>query len=148
MVSLKAVCLGRNVRKRLGDQIILQLVTEYQRGNTTITLMERYGLSKTAVLKILRDNDVTMRRQPPTGRQVSEAARLRESGMSIARVAEQIRLPRESIRRALLNSGVNRREQNTRSQQGVEVFVTLPLFHYIDTTCGVNIFPQTLHVVY
>jgi len=99
----------RNVRRRLGDEVIQQLASEYEAGDTTLVLMERYGLSKTAVLKVLRDNDVVIRRQPLTQEQVSEAIRLYTSGSSLARVASQMSLPSESIRRALDSAGVKRR---------------------------------------
>jgi hypothetical protein len=51
----------RDVRRRLGDEKIEQLVAEYRAGSSTIQLMKRYEISKSSVLKLLADNGVEMR---------------------------------------------------------------------------------------
>jgi Mor family transcriptional regulator len=52
-----------------------QLVADYKAGVHTPELVTKYVLSKTSVLKILRDNHVTIRRQSMTPEQISAATR-------------------------------------------------------------------------
>ena len=72
--------------------------------------MERYGLSKTAVLKILRDNGVKMRRQALTQEQLGVARRRYElDGWPITNVATDIGASYETTRLALIHAGVQMR---------------------------------------
>jgi len=47
-----------------------------------------------------------MRRRPLTEEQIKQATTVYESGNSLAAVAAQLALPQESLRRALIRSGV------------------------------------------
>ena len=66
-------------------------------------------ISKAGILKLLSVAVVSMRRQPLTPVQVSEAAELYRSGLSLAKASAQLVLPHESIRRALVSAGVEMR---------------------------------------
>jgi len=101
----------RNVTRRLGLGTINQLVAEYVGGIETTDLTVKYGLSKTSVLKLLDSNGVSMRRQPLTEEQVTDASVLYESGKSLTAIVEQLDLPRESIRRALIDAGITMRRR-------------------------------------
>jgi DNA-binding transcriptional regulator LsrR (DeoR family) len=96
----------RNIARRLGHDKIDRLVTEYQEGRTTIELMGRYGLSKASVIHLLEANGVALRRQRLSEHQAAEAAWLYKQGHSLSAITEQLQLPRESIRRALVDAGV------------------------------------------
>lgn len=76
--------------------------------------MDRYNLSKTAVLKVLRDNGVKLRRQPLTTEQVDKAKRLYESGLTIAKVADCLDASYETTRLALIHAGVQMRARGGR----------------------------------
>ena len=79
--------------------------------------MAEHDVSKKGVLKLLADAGVSMRRQPLAVEQVNEAAELYQSGLSLAKVSEQMSLPHESIRRALVEAGVQmRRRGGSKSQ--------------------------------
>jgi Mor family transcriptional regulator len=104
----------RNIKRRLGRELIAELVAAYESGVTTIELMQRYDLSKTSVLKLLREAGVTLRRQPMTSNQVEHAQQLYESGNSLATVAEKVQMPTESVRRSLLEHGVQMRPRQGR----------------------------------
>ncbi|GAH43722.1 unnamed protein product, partial [marine sediment metagenome] len=49
---------------------------------------------------------MVVRRQPLTPEQVSEAARLYESGLSLSQVAAQLRVNQETMRVAIIAAGV------------------------------------------
>jgi transposase-like protein len=52
-----------------------------------------------------------MRRQPLKKKQVTEAGDLYRSGLSLAKVSKAMGLPHESVRRALLEVGVQMRSR-------------------------------------
>jgi hypothetical protein len=71
--------------------------------------METYTLSKTSVLKLLKANGVTMRRQPLTDEQLQQTAKLYNTGRSLAAIESELNIPKESIRRALIEEGIKLR---------------------------------------
>jgi hypothetical protein len=86
-----------------------QLVADYKAGVHTPELVKKYRLSKTSVLKILRDNHVTIRRQSMTPEQIAAAIQHYEDGKSLSATAREIGMPKQSVRNALLKAGVRLR---------------------------------------
>ena len=79
---------------------------------TTITLMNKYELSKTSVIHLLEANGVVLRRQGLGEQQVTEIKHLYEhEHLSLTAITERLDLPRESIRRALIDAGVQMRSR-------------------------------------
>lgn len=66
-------------------------------------------MAKSTVLRILRENNVVVRRQPLSGKQLTEAKRLYKSGLSLSEVAEQMSINQETMRVAIINAGVELR---------------------------------------
>lgn len=95
---------------RLGDADRAAVVARYEVGETSSTLAADYGVAKSTILGILRANNVVVRRQPLRADQVSEAARMYESGQSLSQVAAQLNVNQETMRVAILNAGVVLRE--------------------------------------
>lgn len=54
----------------------------------------------------LREKRVVVRREPLESSQVSEAARLYKSGMSLSQVADELKLNQGTMRVAILKAGV------------------------------------------
>lgn len=92
--------------KRLNDDARAQVVARYSAGETTTVLAKDYDVAKSTIIGILRANNVVVRRQPMTADQVSEAARLYESGLSLSQVAEALGVNQETMRVAIINVGV------------------------------------------
>ena len=103
----------RDLSRRLGQATIDRLVADYQSGTPTTQLMTTYQLSKTAVLKLLKDAGIVMRRRPMTEEQVNEAVELYRSGRSLATLSSELELPRESLRRAIIEVGVQMRPRGS-----------------------------------
>jgi hypothetical protein len=101
----------RNVRARLGRDQIERLVANYV---TTTQLIEEYGISKTAVLALLRSGDVELRRQPLEADEIAAATQMYESGAALATIQQRLKLPRETVRRALIAAGVRMRSRGGR----------------------------------
>lgn len=105
----KVQVLPRDIRRRLGQAKIDDLVARYRSGVPTTQLMKDFDLSKTAVLKLLKEAGITMRRQPLTEEQVREAVMLYGSGLPISKTAECLNASYEATRLALIAFGVRMR---------------------------------------
>lgn len=80
----------RNLRRRLSRRVVAEIVSRYEAGDNTPALAQDYGIAKSALLQLLRNEGVTLRKQCITLREAKQAARLYESGLSITEVVEQI----------------------------------------------------------
>ncbi len=85
------------------------MIERYEAGETSTALAEAYGVAKSTILGILRANSVVVRRQPLTPEQVSEAARMYESGLSLSEAAERLSVNQETMRVAIIAAGTNLR---------------------------------------
>ena len=94
---------------RLGDEARAAVIERYEAGETTTALAQAYGVAKSTILGILRANSVVVRRQPLTGEQVSEAARLYNSGLSLSQVAARLEVNQETMRVAIVAAGATLR---------------------------------------
>jgi len=91
---------------RLQASAKADIVARYEAGETSTALAAEYGVAKSTVLNLLRSAGVAVRRQPLTPQQVSEAARLYDSGLSLSQVAERLSVNQETMRMALKSAGI------------------------------------------
>ncbi|HWH26276.1 MAG TPA: hypothetical protein VNT53_06490 [Pseudolysinimonas sp.] len=91
---------------RLSDDSRAAVATRYSAGETSTALAAEFNVAKSTILSILRDNNIVVRRQPLTAKQVREAARLYKSGLSLSQVAEAVKVNQETMRAAIIASGV------------------------------------------
>lgn len=82
------------------------MIARYSAGETTTLLAEEFDVAKSTILGILRANNVVVRRQPLTPEQVVEAGRLYQAGLSLSQVAERLSVNQETMRVAIIASGV------------------------------------------
>lgn len=94
---------------RLSDEARSIVIARYAEGESTTLLAEEFGVAKSTILGILRANNVVVRRQPLTAMQVAEAARLYESGLSLSQVAEHLQVNQETMRVAIIKTGITMR---------------------------------------
>ncbi|TYL51156.1 hypothetical protein [Agromyces mariniharenae] len=95
---------------RLSDESRARVAQRYEAGETTTQLAKDYRVAKSTIIGILRANNVVVRRQPLTPEQVSEAARLYESGLSLSQVAKRMDVNQETMRVAIIEARVTLRE--------------------------------------
>jgi DNA-binding NarL/FixJ family response regulator len=100
---------SRSLRRRLEPAQIKRIAAEYESGATTPSLCETYGLSKTGILRLLRDEGATLRRQPLTSDQVEVARTLYEHGHPIATIASRLGTSYNNVRQRLIGEGVQLR---------------------------------------
>lgn len=87
-----------------------EVVDRYEAGEHTTTLAKSYGVAKSTIIKVLRDNNVQMRRQAMTPEQTTEAVRLYiDEELSLSQVAERLGVVQETMRLAILEAGVKLR---------------------------------------
>jgi predicted HTH domain antitoxin len=104
------------VAQRLDAETIAQIVTAYEAGQTSIELATRYGVSKNAVLRLLRDRKIEIRHQPLTLEQLEEAVRLYQSGLSLAKVGAHFGRDASFIHLAFKRHGIPRRDTHGRQR--------------------------------
>jgi hypothetical protein len=96
-------------KRFLTAQDIADIVARYQAGETTQQVGTRYGISKTRVASVLREQGVTIRRQGLTDEQVSEAAELYAAGHSLAGLGVRFSVSHTTIAAVLRQQGVQLR---------------------------------------
>jgi hypothetical protein len=75
-----------NAEKRLGPDLVAQLIADYRAGEPSTALMSKYQLGKGTVLGILENHGVARRGQPLTPEQCEEAIERYLAGWSMAKV--------------------------------------------------------------
>lgn len=101
----------RSLEQRLSEEQLTQIASAYISSTSTNALATEYGLGKGSVLKLLTQQGVTMRRQPPTPEQVEKAAALYEQGNSLAVIATKLDVSQTAIRNHLRKRGVTFRSR-------------------------------------
>ncbi|MCA9833496.1 MAG: hypothetical protein KC435_06100 [Thermomicrobiales bacterium] len=91
----------RSLRRKLSPEMICEIVQRYESGEYTTDLSREYGISKSGLLKLLREEGVRMRKQPITPEDEQNAVNLYQGGMTINQVVEQIGYSYGTIRRVL-----------------------------------------------
>jgi len=95
--------------KRLGPDVIQQLVIDYEAGHSATNLMQAYGLGKGTVLGILQEQGVKMRGQGIPDDRLGEVIELYKSGLSLMQISKRLDCSGETVRQALLAAEVRMR---------------------------------------
>jgi lambda repressor-like predicted transcriptional regulator len=101
----------RQVQRRLGQQEADQLIATYLTGATLAELAEEYGIHRTTATEILERAGVPRRPQPLSPTQIETATFLYESGLSLVKVSTRLGCNAETLRTALIRSGVKIRKR-------------------------------------
>lgn len=96
----------RSLRRKLPLEVIDEVVQRYKTGEFTTDLSREYGISKNGLLKLLRAERVSLRKQPISLGDAKRAVQLYESGLTIEKVVEQIGYSYGTIRKTLHENGV------------------------------------------
>lgn len=86
-------------------------MARYEAGETTQRVGARYGISKTRVATVLREQGVTIRRQGLTDKQAKEAAALYIAGKSLAWLGAHFDVSHTTVASALRRDGVRLRSR-------------------------------------
>lgn len=102
-------------KRFLTAQDIADIARRYGAGETTQQIGTRYGISKTRVGDVLREQNVTIRRQGLTDEQVTEAAKLYAAGSSLAWLGARYGASHTTVATALRHHGVQLRQRQAGS---------------------------------
>jgi AraC-like DNA-binding protein len=96
-------------KRFLTTQDIADIKHRYEAAQTTQQIATHYGISKTRVATVLREQGVTIRRQGLTDEQLTEAAKLYAEGDSLLSVGAHFGVSQTTIATALRRQGVHLR---------------------------------------
>jgi hypothetical protein len=101
----------RNPRSKrfLTAEDVADIVYRYKAGETTQQVGSIYGISKTRVATILREQGITIRRQSLNDEQIREASALYATGKSLAWLGARFGVSHTTIAAALKQQGVQLR---------------------------------------
>jgi AraC-like DNA-binding protein len=94
------------VEQRLGVDGVAEVIAAYEAGASVPELQQRFGSSKSALVRILREAGVEMRRQPVGEEDLAAMVKLYESGLSIREVAANLGFPKTTVQNALAKTEV------------------------------------------
>ncbi|MGV1033765.1 MAG: hypothetical protein ACOYBP_00885 [Microbacteriaceae bacterium] len=97
------------ISTRLGKEKVDQICRRYVEGETAQTLADEFGVSKPALLALLRSQNVTVRGKRLSREQIAQAVKDYESGKSIAQIAKLLEFNPAAIWRTLRIQGVEMR---------------------------------------
>lgn len=98
-------------KRFLTAEDIADIVHRYEAGDTTQRVGNRYGISKTGVATVLREQGVAIRRQGLNDGQVSEAAMLYAAGRSLAWLGARYSVAYTTVATALRRQGFQLRRR-------------------------------------
>lgn len=93
----------------LNPRDLTDIVARYQAGDTTQQIGTHYGISKTRVARVLREQGVPIRRQGLSDEQVRDAARLYAQAASIAQIGTRFDVSHTTVAAALRRQGIKLR---------------------------------------
>ena len=96
-------------RRFLTAKDTAEIVQAYEASQSTQRIGSRYGMSKTRVATILREQGIPLRRQGLTDEQVSEAAQLYKEGESLAALGSHFGVSHATIANLLKRRGMTLR---------------------------------------
>ena len=99
---------------RLTDETVAKLVCDYVAGASSYALADTYGISKWAVLHLLKHAGVGLRRQGLSDQQLAEAVARYEEGQSLAQVAAAVGASKTTVANTLRRAGVQLRTAQRR----------------------------------
>lgn len=99
---------------RLSAEQIEHVVKRYEAGESARSLAAEFGIAPSALIRLLRERNVVVRRQAITPDQEETMARDYESGMTVAELKEKHGISHGAVLRALHRLGVEMRAKAPR----------------------------------
>jgi transcriptional regulator of aromatic amino acid metabolism len=96
-------------KRFLGLSDLIDIRDRYELGMTTQQIGAHYGISKTRVATVLREQGVMLRRQGLTNEQVSEATNFYGAGRSLAWLGDRYDVSHTTVATALRRQGIQLR---------------------------------------
>ncbi len=104
------------LKRRVSQDERAQIVAKYESGISSNQLVTDHKLAKGTILKILREEGASIRRQGLSDRQVSEAVDFYRSGRSLAWIGDKLGFSPTTVGKALIAAGVSLRDPHGRER--------------------------------
>jgi DNA-directed RNA polymerase specialized sigma24 family protein len=104
----------RQRQRRLSDVQVQLMTTRYLEGATVYELAVEFDICRSKVSERLKENSVIMRLGPPSDQEICEMVRLYESGLSLAAVGKRVGMSVGTVKRYVLECGVQTRDTHGR----------------------------------
>jgi hypothetical protein len=98
-------------KRFLNAQDLTDIGTRYEAGETTQQVGNRYGISKSRVTSLLREQGITIRRQGLNDEHIREAATLYADGRSLAWLGARYGISHTTVASALRRQGIQLRSR-------------------------------------
>lgn len=102
--------------QRLKPAIVAEISARYEAGEPSTAIASSCGLSKGSVIRLIREAGISIRRQGLTNNQITEAAQLYDSGLSLAKIGARFGVDHGTVWRQLKKRGVRMRDTHGRSR--------------------------------
>jgi DNA-binding CsgD family transcriptional regulator len=102
----------KQVHRRLRPTEVGELIASYKNGSTVYELAEQFRIHRETVSALLERQGIPRRGRPLSPAQIEQAAKLYDSGLSLAKVAPQLGCDPGTVRLALLKSGMRMRNNH------------------------------------
>jgi transposase len=99
---------------RLGAEQIEDVVRRYKAGGSARSLAAEFGVAPSALIRLLRERNVVVRRQTITPEQEEQMARDYETGMTVAKIKDKHGISYGAVLRTLHRMGVEMRAKAPR----------------------------------
>jgi hypothetical protein len=96
-------------KRFLNAQDVTDIGARYEAGETTQQVGNRYGISKSRITIILREQGIAIRRRGLNDEHISEAATLYAAGRSLAWIGARYDVSHTTVAAALRRQGMQRR---------------------------------------
>jgi transposase-like protein len=109
----------RQRQRRLSDVQVHQMTSRYQEGATVYELAKEFDICRSKVSDRMKKAGVTMRFQTPSIENVTKMIELYQNGLSLQKVAIQLKVSAHTVRKYVIQSGVAMRDSHGRMQGNI-----------------------------
>ncbi|XPP26038.1 MAG: helix-turn-helix domain-containing protein [Leucobacter sp.] len=94
---------------RLGPDVVDEIVRRYEAGESARQLAQEHGVAPSALLRLMRERNMIVRKRVVEWAETKELAQLYEAGATMVELEEQFGLSHGAVHRALRRAGVTMR---------------------------------------
>ncbi|MEV8339697.1 hypothetical protein [Leucobacter sp. NPDC077196] len=106
-----------NIGDRLGQEKVREILRRYGEGESARSLAQEYGVAPSALVRLLRENNVVVRRKVVSPETKALLVKEYEEGATVAELEDRHQLSHGSVLRALHRAGVQMRAKAPRQKK-------------------------------
>lgn len=113
-LSSPATYQAHGLSRRLGPKKIADAIRRYEAGESARSIAQHFGVATSALVNLLRDNAVVVRKRRVTENEARRMAKDYDAGATIRELQSKYELSQGAVSRALHRVGVNMRPSTPR----------------------------------